>query len=74
MSEENDDNSTGIEKDGDTENEDVVVQDNSSSDEVKNGGILNASRFVSQREIISIIFSKKTLYHVIVLFSLLLFI
>ena len=73
MSEENDDNSIGIEKDGNTENEDVVVQDKSSSDEVKNGGISNASRFVSQREIISIIFSKKTLYHVIVLFSLLLF-
>ena len=73
MSEENDDNFTGVEKDGGTENEDVVVQDKSSSDEVKNGGISNASRFVSQREIISIIFSKKTLYHVIVLFSLLLF-
>ena len=29
MSEENDDNSIGIEKDGDTENEDVVVQDKS---------------------------------------------
>ena len=26
MSEENDDNSIGIEKDGDTENEDVVIQ------------------------------------------------
>ena len=73
MPEENDDKSIGIENDGDTENEDVVFQDKSSSDEVKNGGISNASRFVSQREIISIIFSKKTLYHVIVLFSLLLF-
>ena len=73
MSEENGDNSIGIEKDDDIENEDVVVQEESSSDEVKNGGISNASRFVSQREIISIIFSKKTLYHVIVLFSLLLF-
>ena len=73
MSEENDDNSIDIEKDGNTENEGVVVQDKSSSDEVKNGAISNASRFVSQREIISIIFSKKTLYHVIVLFSLLLF-
>ena len=29
--------------------------------------------FVSQREIISIIFSKKTLYHVLVLFALLTF-
>ena len=60
MPEDNDDNSIGIEKDGDTEDEDVVFQDKSSSDEVKNGGISNASRFVSQREIISIIFSKKT--------------
>ena len=73
MSEEDDDNSIVIEKDGNTENEDVVVQNKSSPDEDKNGGISNASRFVSQREIISIIFSKKTLYHVIVLFSLLLF-
>ena len=38
MSEENGDNSIGIEKDDDIENEDVVVQDESSSDEVKNGG------------------------------------
>ena len=31
------------------------------------------NNFVSQREIISIIFSKKTLYHVLILFSLLFF-
>ena len=54
MSEENDDNSIDIEKDGNTENEDVVAQDKSSSDEVKNGAISNASRFVSQLSLIHI--------------------
>ena len=35
--------------------------------------IKNQSSFVSQREIIAILFSKKTLYHVLVLFFLLTF-
>ena len=73
MSKENDDDSVDIIEDNYTENVEDVVQETSSLDEVKKGHIPNASRFVSQREIISIIFSKKTLYHVLVLFSLLLF-
>ena len=73
MSKENDDNSVDIIEDNYTEDVEDVVQETSSLDEVKKGHIPNASRFVSQREIISIIFSKKTLYHVLVLFSLLLF-
>tara|TARA_A100001035_G_scaffold157207_1_gene124154 strand:+ start:150 stop:1430 length:1281 start_codon:yes stop_codon:yes gene_type:complete len=73
MSKENDDDSVDIIEDNYTEDVEDVVQETSSLDEVKKGHIPNASRFVSQREIISIIFSKKTLYHVLVLFSLLLF-
>ena len=73
MSKENDDDSVDIIEDNYTEDVEDVVQGTSSLDEVKKGHIPNASRFVSQREIISIIFSKKTLYHVLVLFSLLLF-
>ena len=73
MSKENDDDSVDITEDNYTEDVEDVVQETSSLDEVKKGHIPNASRFVSQREIISIIFSKKTLYHVLVLFSLLLF-
>ena len=73
MSKENDDDSVDIIEDNYTEDVEDVVQETSSSDELKKGHIPNSSRFVSQREIISIIFSKKTLYHVLVLFSLLLF-
>ena len=73
MSKENDDDSVDIIEDNYTEDVEDVVQETSSLDEVKKGHIPTASRFVSQREIISIIFSKKTLYHVLVLFSLLLF-
>ena len=73
MSKENDDDSVDIIEDNYTEDVEDVVQETSSLDEVKKGHIPNVSRFVSQREIISIIFSKKTLYHVLVLFSLLLF-
>ena len=73
MSKENGDDSVDIIEDNYTEDVEDVVQETSSLDEVKKGHIPNASRFVSQREIISIIFSKKTLYHVLVLFSLLLF-
>ena len=49
--------------------DDVEFQDlEESSVEIK-----NQSSFVSQREIIAILFSKKTLYHVLVLFFLLTF-
>jgi len=48
-----------------------VIEESLETDEVQNSQ--DKSIFVSQREIISIIFSKKTLYHVLVLFILLSF-
>ena len=54
MSKENDDDSVDIIEDNYTEDVEDVVQETSSLDEVKKGHIPNASRFVSQREIISL--------------------
>ena len=58
----------------DSESSDVVfdqLEDSLEIEEVQDSQ--DKSIFVSQREIISIIFSKKTLYHVLVLFILLSF-